>query len=171
MGKALQMGFKDKLWKRSDLIISTKIFFGALCPEDHADYNPHRRRENRIGLSRKHIIEGTKESLERMQLECCDLVFCHRFDPISNVEEVVRAFNFLIEQGLCHYWGTSEWSAQEIQEAISIADRLGLIGPTMEQPRYNLLHREKVEVEYRRLYPRLGLTIWSPLEYGIVNFI
>ena len=170
MGKAIKIGLKENLWKRSDLVLSTKLFFGAMPPKDSAKYVEHAKRENRIGLSRKHIIEGMKDSLERMDLEYCDLVFCHRFDPICNMEEVVRSFNFLIDQGLCFYWGTSEWTAQEIQEAKTIAAKLNLIGPCMEQPQYNLMHREKVEVEFNRLYPDLGLTIWSPLAYGIVSF-
>lgn len=168
-GQAYQMGLKENLWKRSDLIFSTKLFFGAVPKEGKPNYNKGMIKVNRIGNSRKHIIEGMKESLERMNLDYVDLVFAHRFDPLVEVEEVVRAFNFLIDKGYCFYWGTSEWSAQQIQEAITVADRLGLIGPVMEQPQYSLVHREKVEVEYARLYPRLGLTIWSPLYYGIVS--
>ena len=98
-----------------------------------------------------------------------DLVFCHRFDPIANIEEVVRAFNFLIDQGLSFYWGTSEWSAQEIQEARGIAERLNLIPPSFDQPEYSMFERARFEVEYKRLYPQVGLTTWSPLAHGIVR--
>lgn len=101
-------------------------------------------------------------------MDYVDIAFAHCYDPITSMEEVVRGFNFLIEQGYCFYWGTSEWSARQIQEAIGVAEKFGLIGPVVEQPQYSLLVRDKVEVEYRQLYPKMGLTTWSPLAYGIV---
>ena len=104
-----------------------------------------------------------------MGLPYVDVVFCHRPDPLTPIEEVVRGFNNAIDRGMCFYWGTSEWSAQELTQAFAIADRLGLQGPVMDQPQYNLLERERVEVEYAPLYPRLGLTTWSPLASGVLT--
>ena len=98
-------------------------------PRGSKDYKKGRIAVNRIGLSRKHIVEGMRASLKRMGLEYVDLVFCHRFDPLANLEEVVRSFNYLIDAGLCFYWGTSEWTGQQLQEAKGIAEKLGLIGP------------------------------------------
>ncbi|KAL4972346.1 NADP-dependent oxidoreductase domain-containing protein [Aspergillus desertorum] len=146
-------------WKRNDLVISTKIYFGRA----HGD-NP----VNNIGLSRKHVIEGTKASLARLQLDYVDIIYAHRPDRLTPMEEVVRAFNFVIEKGWAFYWGTSEWSADEISEAVGIANRLGLIAPIVEQPLYNMLDREKVEGQFARLYERigLGLTVFSPLKGG-----
>ena len=120
---------------------------------------------NQKGLSRKHIIEGTKASLKRLQLDYVDIVFAHRADASTPIEETVRAFNYLIDQGLAYYWGTSEWTAQQIQEAIGIAERLGLVGPVVEQPQYSIFHREKFEVEFKPLFEKYGYgsTIWSPL--------
>ncbi len=145
-------------WKRSDLVISTKIFWGGNGPNDK-------------GLSRKHIMEGTDAALERLQMDYVDLLFCHRPDLHTPVEETVRAMNTLIEQGKVFYWGTSEWSAVQIMEAHRVAKDLGLIGPLMEQPQYNMLHRERFEVEYSRLYSEIGLgtTIWSPLASGLLT--
>jgi voltage-dependent potassium channel beta subunit len=145
-------------WKRSDLVISTKIFWGGKGP-------------NNTGLSRKHIIEGTNASLGRLQMEYVDLIFCHRPDRFTPIEETVRAMNYLIDQGKALYWGTSEWSAQEITEAYGIARREHLIPPLMEQPQYNMFHRERVESEYARLYREMGLgtTIWSPLASGLLT--
>jgi voltage-dependent potassium channel beta subunit len=145
-------------WKRSDLVISTKIFWGGDGPNDS-------------GLSRKHIIEGTRASLKRLQLEYVDLIFCHRPDIYTPIEETVRAMNFVIDQGLAFYWGTSEWSAEQIMQAYGIARRERLIPPLMEQPEYNMLHRERVEREYARLYEETGLgtTIWSPLASGLLT--
>jgi len=145
-------------WKRSDLVISTKIFWGGKGPND-------------LGLSRKHIIEGTHASLKRLQLDYVDLIFAHRPDPTTPIEETVRAFNYVIDHGLAFYWGTSEWTADQITEAIHIARRLDLIGPTMEQPQYNLLHRTRFEKEYDRLYKEhgYGTTIWSPLASGLLT--
>lgn len=125
---------------------------------------------NERGLSRKHIIEGLRASLKRLDLEYVDLVFAHRPDDLTPMEEVVRAFNWCIDQGLAFYWGTSEWSAEQLMDANRIAEKLGLIGPLMEQPQYNMFHRERFEAEYAPLYKKFGLgtTIWSPLASGVV---
>ncbi len=145
-------------WKRSDLVISTKIFWGGKGPNDS-------------GLSRKHILEGTEAALKRLQMEYVDLIFCHRPDISTPIEETVRAMNYLINQGKVLYWGTSEWNARQIMEAYQIARREHLIPPVMEQPEYNMFHREKVEVEYAHLYNEIGLgtTIWSPLASGLLT--
>ena len=154
MGEAI----KKTGWKQKDLVLSTKIFWGGDGP-------------NERGLSRKHIIEGLDASLLRMDLEYVDLVFAHRPDIHTPIEETVRAFNHVINQGKAFYWGTSEWSAQQIMEAYSIARQEHLIPPLMEQPQYNMFHRERVEVEYQRLYSEIGLgtTIWSPLASGLLT--
>ena len=145
-------------WKQQDLVLSTKIFWGGEGP-------------NERGLSRKHIIEGMDGSLKRMGLEYVDLIFAHRPDIHTPIEETVRAFNHLIDQGKAFYWGTSEWSAQQIMEAYGVARQEHLIPPLMEQPQYNMFHRERVEVEYQRLYTEIGLgtTIWSPLASGLLT--
>jgi len=145
-------------WKRSDLVISTKIFWGGSGPNDK-------------GLSRKHIIEGIEASLARLQMEYVDLVFCHRPDPYTPVEETVQGMNYIINHGKAFYWGTSEWSAQQIMEAYAIARREHLIPPQMEQPEYNMFNRERVEKEYARLYTEIGLgtTIFSPLASGLLT--
>jgi len=150
---------KHDMWKRSKIILTTKIFWGG---DDI----------NEKGLSRKHIIEGMDASLERMQVDYVDIVFAHRADMLGNMEETVRAFTHLIRTGKAFYWGTSEWSAQEITEAYWIAKVHGLIPPVVEQPQYNLFERERVEKEYRRLYEgpyRMGTTIWSPLSSGVLT--
>ena len=154
MGKALKVGG----WKRSDLVISTKIFWGGKGPND-------------LGLSRKHIIEGTDAALARLQLDYVDLIFCHRPDIRTPIEETVRAMNFIINQGKAFYWGTSEWSAEQLRAAYEIARREHLIPPTMEQPQYNMFVREKIEKEYLPLFDEFGLgtTIWSPLSSGILT--
>ncbi len=154
MGNIIQ----DAGWKRSDLVLSTKIFWGGPGPNDQ-------------GLSRKHIIEGTEAALERLQTDYVDLVFCHRPDLHTPIEETVRAMSFLVDQGLAFYWGTSEWSAEKIRHAYEIARRLHLHPPLMEQPQYNMFHRDRVEREYRPLYRDigLGLTTWSPLKSGILT--
>jgi voltage-dependent potassium channel beta subunit len=145
-------------WKRSDLVVSTKIFWGGPGPND-------------TGLSRKHIIEGTDASLKRLQMDYVDLIFCHRPDKDTPIEETVRAMSHLIDRGKALYWGTSEWSAEEIRDAFHIARRERLIAPTMEQPQYNMFHRERVESEYRRLFREFGLgtTVWSPLGSGFLT--
>ncbi|KAK8065576.1 hypothetical protein PG997_012323 [Apiospora hydei] len=158
MGKAIQ----KYGWKRSDLVISTKINWGAVNGEILI---------NNHGLSRKHIIEGLRASLDRLQLEYVDIVYAHRPDRLTPMEETVRAFNHVIDRGMAFYWGTSEWSADEIQEAVGIARDLKLIGPVVEQPLYNMLDRQKVEGEFQRLYPRigLGLTTFSPIKMGLLS--
>ena len=145
-------------WKRSDLVLSTKIFWGGPGPNDR-------------GLSRKHILEGTQAALARMQQEYVDLLYCHRPDPHTPIEETVRAMSFIIDQGRALYWGTSEWSADQILEAHAVARRERLIPPTMEQPQYHMFHRDRVEVEYSRLYKEIGLgtTTWSPLASGLLT--
>ena len=145
-------------WKRSDLVLSTKIFWGGQGVNDR-------------GLSRKHILEGTDASLKRIDTDYVDLIFCHRPDLDTPIEETVRAMNYVINQGKALYWGTSEWSATQIMEAYQIARREHLIPPLMEQPEYSMLHREKVEKEFLHLYDEVGLgtTIWSPLRSGILT--
>jgi len=154
MGEVL----KKSGWKRSNLVISTKIFWGGDGPNDN-------------GLSYKHIVEGMNASLARLQLDYVDLVFCHRPDIHTPVEETVRAMNHIINQGKAFYWGTSEWSAVKIMEAYSIARQEHLIPPLMEQPEYNMFTRERVEKEYLPLYSEIGLgtTTWSPLSSGLLT--
>ena len=126
---------------------------------------------NNNGLSRKHIVEGVNGCLERLGLDYVDLIYAHRPDRNTPIEETVRAFNHIIDQGKAFYWGTSEWNADEIATAWRYADKLGLIGPLMEQPQYNMFVREKVEKEFEHLYPEtgLGLTTFSPLKMGILT--
>jgi voltage-dependent potassium channel beta subunit len=145
-------------WKRSDLVISTKIFWGGPGP-------------NNTGLNRKHILEGTNASLKRLQMDYVDLIFCHRPDPYTPIEETVWAMNQVLQQGKAFYWGTSQWSAAEIMTAHAVARREHLIPPLMEQPEYNMFERERVEREYARLYRDIGLgtTIWSPLASGLLT--
>ncbi len=145
-------------WKRSDLVISTKIFWGGDGP-------------NETGLSRKHLVEGANASLARLQMEYVDLIFCHRPDIYTPVEETVRAMSYLIDQGQAFYWGTSQWSAAQITEAYGIARREHLVPPQMEQPEYHMFARERVEKEYAHLYKEIGLgtTIWSPLASGLLT--
>jgi voltage-dependent potassium channel beta subunit len=154
MGKVI----KKAGWKRSDLVISTKIFWGDDGPNDK-------------GLSRKHVIEGAQAALDRLQLDYVDLIFCHRADIHTPIEETVRAMNYLIDQGKAFYWGTSEWSPEKIMEAYAIARREHLIPPLMEQPEYNMFSRKRVERHYAHLYQEIGLgtTIWSPLDSGILT--
>jgi voltage-dependent potassium channel beta subunit len=164
MGEAVARGIAEGVWTRSDLVITTKIFFGAV-PE------PGTASVNAKGLSRKHVVEGALASLKRLQLDYVDVIYAHRPDPVTPIEETVRAFNHLIDRGLAFYWGTSEWSAAQIAEAAGVADRLGLIAPIAEQPEYNLFTRTRVEAEYEPLYHSrgLGLTTWSPLASGILT--
>jgi voltage-dependent potassium channel beta subunit len=145
-------------WRRSDLIISTKIYWGGSGPNDK-------------GLSRKHIIEGTDASLKRLQVDYVDLLFCHRPDLDTPIEETVRAMSHVVDRGQAFYWGTSEWSSEQIRAAHDIARHERLIPPTMEQPQYNMFHRERVEKEYATLYTELGLgtTVWSPLASGLLT--
>ncbi|HSN57323.1 MAG TPA: aldo/keto reductase [Candidatus Sulfomarinibacteraceae bacterium] len=145
-------------WDRSTYLVSTKIFWGGDGP-------------NQRGLSRKHIVEGTDRALKRLGLDYVDLVFCHRADLHTPVEETVWAMDHIIRQGKALYWGTSEWPAERILEAAHVARREHLMPPVMEQPQYHMLHRERVEKEYLPLYERLGLgtTIWSPLAGGLLT--
>ena len=149
---------RDKGWTRSDLVVSTKIFWGGDGPND-------------VGLSRKHVIEGTRAALDRLQMDYVDLVFCHRPDQHTPIEETVRAMSHVVDQGYALYWGTSEWSAEQIRHAYEFARREHLVPPTMEQPQYNMFHRERVEQEYAPLYEDAGLgtTIWSPLASGLLT--
>ena len=147
-------------WDRSSYTVSSKVFFGdgGTLP-------------NQTGLSRKHVIEACHAALKRLQVDYLDLYFCHRPDKNTPIEETVWAMNHLIQQGKVLYWGTSEWSAQEIMEAHMVAQKLNLIGPVMEQPEYNMFRRDKVEVEYSQIYKTVGLgtTIWSPLASGVLT--
>ncbi|KZT10691.1 Aldo/keto reductase [Laetiporus sulphureus 93-53] len=146
--------------RRTDLVITTKLYWG-----------PQRENPNGTGLSRKHIIEGTKASLERLGMDYVDVIFAHRPDSTVPMEEIVRAFNFVIDQGWAFYWGTSEWSARELEEAYHVADKLGLVGPVAEQCQHHMFHRERPEKEYAPLYQKYGLgtTVWSPLASGLLT--
>jgi len=156
MGKIL----KKMKWDRSSYIVSSKAFFGR------GDTRP-----NMTGLSRKHLTEACHEALQRLQLDYLDLYFCHRPDKNTPIEETVWAMNILLQQGKILYWGTSEWSAQEITEAWAASERYRLTGPLMEQPQYNMFHRKNFEVNYAQLYKNYGLgtTIWSPLASGLLT--
>jgi voltage-dependent potassium channel beta subunit len=147
-------------WPRHSYVISTKVFWGL-----HDDPNM------RNTLNRKYLMQAIDGSLERFGLDFVDLLFCHRADPNTPIEETVWAMSDIIGQGKAHYWGTSEWTADEIRAAWEIADRHHLHKPVMEQPQYNLFNRRRVEVEYARLYEDigLGLTIWSPLASGLLT--
>lgn len=147
-------------WRRSSYLVSSKAYFG--------DGNSL---PNETGLSRKHLTEACEAALKRLQVEYLDLFFCHRPDKNTPIEETVRAMNTLIQQGKIFYWGTSEWSAQEIMEAHMVSEKYNLIGPTMEQPQYSMFWRDKVEVEYSQIYKTVGLgtTIWSPLASGVLT--
>jgi len=151
---------KECGWRRTDLIISTKLFSGIrrLGPNDK-------------GLSRKHLIEGLTESLERLQMDYVDIVFAHRPDVTTPIEETVRGFNYLINSGKALYWGTSEWSALQIYEANVVAEKLGLIAPIAEQCQYNAFHRQRFEVEYDYLYKKFnyGTTVYSALASGVLT--
>lgn len=152
------MGAALKDFRRSDVVVSTKIFWGGKGPNDK-------------GLSYKHLVEGTRAALRRLELDYVDLLYCHRPDPETPIEETVRAMDYLVRSGACFYWGTSEWPAKSIVEAHRIARELGAPPPSMEQPEYNLFHRARVEREYVELYERfgMGLTTWSPLASGILS--
>jgi voltage-dependent potassium channel beta subunit len=156
MGKIL----KSQKWERESFIVSSKVFFGT-----------ENKGPNRMGLSRKHVIEACNGALKRLQVDYLDLYFCHRPDKQTPIEETVWAMNTLLQQGKILYWGTSEWSAAEIMEAIVVAKQYNLIGPTMEQPQYNLIERNKLENEYLHLFKEhgLGTTIWSPLASGLLS--
>ncbi len=157
MGRAL----RELGWSRDRYVVSSKIYFGSV--ENPA---PTQR-----GLSRKHLLEGCHQALQRLQVDHLDLLYCHRPDPDTPVAEVVETMDLLIRQGKVLYWGTSEWAASQLREAMDYADRRNRLAPVVEQPQYNLLHRERVEREYSSLYerPGLGLTTWSPLASGILS--
>ncbi len=152
------MSKKD--WRRDSYCVSSKVFFG-----DGGELPTQK------GLNRKHVVEACNAALKRLQVDYLDLYFCHRPDKQTPIEETVWSMHNLIQQGKILYWGTSEWSAQEIMEAHMVAQQYHLIGPTMEQPQYNMLVRDKVEVEYAQIYKTVGLgtTIWSPLASGVLT--
>ncbi|MFZ4056740.1 MAG: potassium channel beta subunit family protein [Ferruginibacter sp.] len=158
MGRIL----KKKKWDRTSYIVSSKAFFG---------WRGKANKPNQMGNSRKHLIEACNEALQRLQVEYLDLFLCHRPDKNTPIEETVWAMNHLIQQSKVLYWGTSEWSGVEIMEALRIAEKFRLIGPTMEQPQYNLFERNKVENEFLEIYKNVGLgtTIWSPLASGLLT--
>ncbi len=151
---------KKMNWERSTYLVSSKAFFGD-----------GGQQPNQTGLNRKHLFEACHAALRRLQVDYLDLFFCHRPDKNTPIEETVWAMNHLIQQGKVLYWGTSEWSAQEIMEAHMVAARLNLIGPVMEQPQYNMFHRDKMEVEFSQIFKTVGLgtTIWSPLASGVLT--
>ena len=158
MGRIL----KNKNWDRTTYCVSSKAFFGMYGK----DNKPTQR-----GLSRKHLTEACNMALKRMQMEYLDLFYCHRPDPEVGMEEIVRTMNTLIAQGKILYWGTSEWSAAAILEAHHVAKELGLEGPAMEQPQYNLFERQKMEKDYLPVFKEVGIgtTIWSPLASGLLT--
>ena len=146
---------------RDAYTVSSKVFFGATT-----EPKPTQR-----GLSRKHVFDACHQALERLRVDYLDMFFCHRADPETPMEETVLAMDNLIRQGKVLYWGTSEWSAEDIEAAHRVARERNLIAPSMEQPQYNLLHRDRVEKEYAPLYERhgMGTTIWSPLAAGLLT--
>jgi len=157
MGRAL----KELNWPRDEYVLSTKLFFGT-----------GRKEPNTRGLSKKHIVEGLKSSLERLQTPYVDVLFCHRPDVATPMKEIVEGMTQVIRHlNLAYYWGTSEWSATQITESTAIAERYNLIAPVVEQPQYNIFSRERFEVEYAPLYEQFqyGTTIWSPLASGLLT--
>jgi len=158
MGRVL----KKKNWDRSSYVVSSKAFWGWRGTEN---------KPNQTGLSRKHLTEACNEALQRLQLNYLDLYFCHRPDKKVPIEEVVWTMHQLIQQGKVLYWGTSEWSGVEIMEAHRVAQQYGLIGPTVEQPQYNLFERQKLENEFLMIFNTVGMgtTIWSPLASGLLS--
>lgn len=158
MGRIL----KKKNWDRTSYTVSSKAFFGWRGKEN---------KPNQTGLSRKHLMEACHEALQRLQLDYLDLFFCHRPDTNVPIEEVVWTMHNLIQQGKILYWGTSQWSAAEIMEAHRVAQQYGLIGPTVEQPQYNMFERFKMEQDYLPVFQNVGLgtTIWSPLAAGFLT--
>ncbi|MBE2239761.1 MAG: aldo/keto reductase [Caldilineaceae bacterium] len=147
-------------WRRASYVVSTKFYWGL-------NDGPNERNT----LNRKYLMQAIDNSLKRFDMEYVDLIFCHRADPNTPIEETVFAMDDIIRQGKALYWGTSEWSADEIRAAWEIAERHHLHKPQMDQPQYNMLHRDRVEQEYARLYDDigLGLTIWSPLASGLLT--
>jgi len=158
MGRVL----KKKNWDRTSYTLSSKAFFG---------WRGKHNKPNQTGLSRKHLVEACEEALGRMQVSYLDLFFCHRPDPHVPISEVVWTMHNLIQQGKILYWGTSQWSGAEIMEAHRVADQYSLIGPSMEQPQYNMFERFKMEQDYLPVFQNkgLGTTIWSPLASGFLT--
>lgn len=158
MGRVL----KAKKWDRTSYTLSSKVFFGWRGTDN---------KPNQTGLSRKHLVEACHEALGRLQTDYLDLYFCHRPDTQVPIEEVVWTMHNLIQQGKILYWGTSQWSGAEIMEAHRVAHQYHLIGPTVEQPQYNMFERFKVEQDYLPVYQNVGLgtTIWSPLAAGFLT--
>jgi voltage-dependent potassium channel beta subunit len=156
MGEA----FETLGWERHSYVVSTKLFWGL-----HGNVNMQNT------LNRKYLMQAIEGSLDRFRLDFVDLLFCHRPDPETPIEETVWAMSDIVSSGRAHYWGTSEWSADDIRAAWEVAERHHLHKPVMEQPQYNLLTRRKVEREYARLYEDigLGLTTWSPLASGLLS--
>jgi len=156
MGRIL----KKMEWPRDTWTVSSKVFFGA-----------GGKLPTQVGLHRKHVVEACNAALTRLEVEYLDLYFCHRPDPETPIAETVWTMHQLVMQGKVMYWGTSEWSADEIKQAHAIAEQHHLIAPAMEQPQYNMFHREKVEKEFAHLYGTVGLgtTIWSPLASGVLS--
>ncbi len=154
MGKSI----KDLGWGRDTYIVSSKVFWGGKKPTQN-------------GLSHKHIMDACHAALKRLKVEYLDLFFCHRPDPDTPIEETVRAMHTLILQGKICYWGTSEWSYEQIAEAYKVAKELNLTPPSMEQPEYNMFNRVKIEKEFLPLFKKyqLGTTIWSPLCSGLLT--
>jgi voltage-dependent potassium channel beta subunit len=147
-------------WPRHSYVVSTKVFWGL-----------HDVPNMKNTLNRKYLLQAIDGSLDRFGLDFVDLLFCHRSDPNTPIEETVWAMSDIVASGRAHYWGTSEWTADEIRTAYDIAERHHLRKPVMEQPQYNLFHRQRVEQEYKRLYDDigLGLTVWSPLASGLLS--
>lgn len=158
MGRVL----KKKNWDRTSYTVSSKAFWG---------WRGKQNKPNQSGLSRKHLVEACNEALQRLQTDYLDLYFCHRPDKTVPIEEVVWTMHHLIQQGKILYWGTSEWSGVEIMEAHRVAHQYGLIGPSVEQPQYNLLERNKIENEFLMVFKTVGMgtTIWSPLASGLLS--
>jgi voltage-dependent potassium channel beta subunit len=158
MGRVLS----KKSWDRTSYVLSSKAYFG---------WRGKQNKPNQTGLSRKHLTEACHEAVQRLQTDYLDIYFCHRPDKNTPIEEVVWTMNILIQQGKILYWGTSEWSAAEIMEAHRAAAQYGLIGPSVEQPQYNLLERQKMEYEFLMIFKTVGMgtTIWSPLASGLLT--
>jgi voltage-dependent potassium channel beta subunit len=160
MGKIL----RDMGWSHETFLVSSKVFWGG-------EHNARPAVPNEEGLSRKHVFAACHNALRRLQVDFLDLYLCHRPDPCTPIEETTRAMSDLVTQGKVLYWGTSEWSAQEIMQAHLVARECHLVPPTVEQPQYNLFNRYRVEKEYGRLYTEYGMgtTVWSPLASGFLT--
>ena len=158
--RVMGAAFRELGWARHEYVVSTKLYWGI-----------HDAPNMRNTLNRKYLSQAIEGSLERFGLDFVDLVYCHRADPDTPIEETVWAMSDMVTRGQALYWGTSEWSADEIRAAWEIAERHHLHKPVVEQPQYNLLHRERVEREYARLYEDIGMgtTIWSPLASGLLT--